>query len=328
MTDVTASTPDKCSHQWTKIEDIYQCNECGDTCAVCNACSGPTRSALLVCQSCLDRCDEVLTDITAALSHWEPAPRTAIRAIRYDQDRRGGNVDHVPLDTSDTPPDIEAVLWDWVAMWTELSGDAKNVEAVEYLRGHHLWAAHNAEQAAWDDYRREMGQLRHRARRMAGLLPQRQAGACIYCGDDVVRDWADDQWRPRKDGLSDNLRCTGCRTEWEDRNHWRFANRHTILALPQTHPERLVTGEDARTIFPEVPAATWRSWAHRDAKRGEALTRWAERLGEGYVGPEPEPQRMPIRSWDRRGRPTYRLADLTAHVEVRASDKRPGRRAC
>lgn len=317
-----------CAHYWTPTDDGHQCEQCGDTCAACNVCSGPTGTALLACQRCLDRCSEVLDGITAALEHYEPPSPSPVPAVRYDRDRRGGNDDHVPLRLVDTPAEIEAVLLDWVAMWTDLSGQAENVAPVDYLRGRHLWAAHNAETAAWDDYRREMRQLRHRARRMAGLLPQRQAGSCIYCGGDVVRDWADEHWRPRADGLSDDLRCTACRTEWEDVQHWRYANRHTILALPETHPEQLVTAADARAIFPEVPAATWRSWRHRDARRAEVQQRHRDYLASGAIGPEPEPERMPVRSWDTRGRPLYRLADLTAHVDARADETRPGRKAC
>lgn len=318
---------DKCRHIWVAVDDQHQCEQCGDTCATCNVCKRASGSALLVCDRCLEQCARVLTDIEDALSHWQHQPRSVVQAIRYDQDRRGGNADHVPLTLTDNPADIEAVLRDWAEMWADLSGSAKNVGPVEYLRGHHMWAAHNAEGSGWDDYRREMRQLRHRARRMAGLLPQRQAGMCIYCGDDVVRDWADEKWQPRSDGLSDELRCTGCRTQWEDRERWQFANRHTILALPQTHPDRLITRDDARMVFPEVPPATWRWWVMRDAKRGEALLRYAEMIATGRLGPEPEPERMPVQSWDQRGRPLYRLADLTAHVEARASETRRGPKA-
>lgn len=326
---------DQCHHEWVTDLALCEksptniCSQCGQTCPSCNVCGGPTASSLLACQRCLDSLDAVLVGITEALSHWQQEPSSTVRAIRYDSDRRGGNVDHVPLKMGDGPSEIRAVLADWVAMWSELSGsrDAA-VDDVDYLRGRHLWAAHNADLAAWDDYRREMRHLRHRARRVAGLLPQRQAGACIYCGGDVVRDWADEHWRPRADGLSDDLRCTSCRIQWEDVQHWRYANRHTILALPDTHPGLLVTAEAARTIFPEVPAATWRSWAHRDAPRAEARRRHAEYVEGGRIGPEPEPEQMAVRSWDRRGRPLYLLSDLTALVVARADDTRAGRKAC
>ena len=324
---------EKCHHEWIDEREMcdpapkFMCTQCGDTCGPCNVCSGPTGSALLVCDRCLERESEVLADIEGALSHWQHQPRSTVKAIRYDTDRRGGEVDHVPLDTTDGPWDIEAVLSDWAAMWRDLSGSDKNLAPVGYLRGHLMWAAHNAERSGWDVYRTEMRQLRHRARRIAGLLPQRQAGMCIYCGGTVVRDWADEKWQPRRKGLSDEFRCTDCRTQWEDRERWQFANRNTILALPLTHPERLVTREDARMIFPAVPPATWRKWVQRDAERGEALLRYAEYCQGGRFGPPPDSEKMPTQGFNHRGLALYRLGDLTAHVEAWLSDARVNRRA-
>lgn len=314
-------------HTWTPDGDQHACTECEATCTTCHTCHGPTGSSLLVCQRCLDQEGQVLADIENALSHYQPPSPSPIPAIRYDRDRRGGNVDHVPIDTRDTPSEILSVLADWAEMWTDVSGDARSASVVEYLRGHLLWAAHQPERSAWPDYRREARQLRHRARRIAGLLPKRQAGTCIYCAGDVVRDWADERWQPRPDGLSDELRCTDCRTEWEGLPHWRYANLHTIRSLPDTRPDHLVTREHARTIFPEVPPATWRYWVRRDAQRAEAVARWQEQLAAGFIGPEPEPERMPVRSWDLRGQELYRLGDLTAHVEARAADNRRGPKA-
>lgn len=320
-----------CRHEW--IEDSalcelpsFMCTECGQTCPACNTCNGPTGSSLLTCQRCLDREKAMLDDIEDALSHWQPPSRSIVPAIRYDRDRRGGNEPDIPVHSDESPADIEAVLWDWVAMWSDLSGSVSQVGAYDYLRGHLIWASHHEELSGWHDYRREMRLLRHRARRLAGLLPQRQDGRCIYCGGDVVRDWADDQWQPRMEGLTDELRCTDCRTEWDDLEHWRFANRHTIRLLPLTHPERLVTREDVRSIWPEVPAATWRKWVERDARRGEALMRYADYCQGGRFGPSPEPERMPTQGFNHRGQPLYRIADLQAHVTSWAADPRVARK--
>lgn len=325
---------EKCHHEWIADDTqlceprAFMCTQCGERCPGCNVCGGPTNSSLLACQRCLDREAQVLTDIEDALSHWEPSSRSAVKPTRYDRDtihRSSSRETPAPVDES--PADIEAVLLDWVALWTEVSRDPQNLGPADYLRGHLLYAAHNAERAAWDDYRDEMRQLRHRARRMAGLLPQRQAGLCIYCGGTVVRDWADEKWQPRRKGLSDEFRCTDCRTQWEDRERWQFANRNTILALPLTHPERLVTREDARMIFPAVPPATWRKWVQRDAERGEALLRYAEYCQGGRFGPPPKPEKMPTQGFNHRGLALYRLGDLTAHVEAWLSDARVNRRA-
>lgn len=317
------------AHRWSRDneEDTYRCEDCLATSPACVTCHRATGTALLICQPCLDAADRVLVGITDALSHYQEPQRSIVPAIRYDQDRRGGGESRLPVDTSMKPEHIEEVLLSWVAMWTELSDDPRNVEPTEYLRGHHIWAAHHAEESAWADYLREMRQLRHQARRLAGLLPQRQEGRCIYCGGDVVRDWADLEWQPREDGLSDELRCTSCRTTWPGEAHWRLANLHTIRGLPVTAPDALVTREQASAIWPDVPSATWRAWVHRDAKRAEACRTWQERLAAGYVGPEPEPERMPVQSWDVRGAALYRLDDLTRHVAARSTDSRVARRA-
>lgn len=321
-------------HEWSAEESEegrpprHACVSCGETCPACNVCGGPTGNALLACQRCLDREDEVLAGIGDALDLYQPQPRSAISPVRYDRDRVHANStgSGEGQAAEDSPDEVRAHLMEWVTAWSDLSRDPQQVGPIEYLRGHLLWAAHN-EASGWPDFRREMRQLRHRARRLAGLLPQRQEGSCIYCGADVVRDWADERWQPRPDGLSDELRCVRCRTTWGGVGAWRFANLHTIRQLPDTNPEVLVTREQARSIWPEVPAATWRDWVRRDAARAERCLVWQERLAAGYIGPEPEPERMPVRSWDVRGLGLYRLADLTRHVEAWASDARVMRRA-
>lgn len=317
-------TVTKCrSHEWAPAENRHECTQCDAWCATCNVCARPTDTSLLVCQGCLDREAQVLTDIETALSHYQEQPRSVIPAIRYDKDYTHANGkgassgDHVPLDLTEGPESVHGVMWDWVAAWTERSGDAQNLDAADYLRGHLMWAAHNAEAAGWDAYRSEMRTLRHTARRIAGLLPQRQEGRCIYCGSDVVRDWADEKGKPRMSGLSDEVRCTRCHMAWESPQHWRLANLHTIRELPSTTPEALVTRDDVKQIWPNVPAATWRTWVHRDTKRAEAREAWERMLDQGYEGPLPEPPRMPIQGWDTRGRALYRLADLTLHVDAR-----------
>ena len=65
-------------------------------------------------------------------------------------------------------------------------------------------------------------------------------------------------------------------------------------------PDALVTLEEARLIWREVPAATWRKWAERE--------------------------RIEPNSWNERGTPVYRVRDLAAVVEQRSREPRGGNR--
>ncbi len=314
MTDARTEHP----HEWTLTDDTWACAECEETCATCVVTDlkrgqHPTGSALLICDNCLDYERRVLDQVADALGHWRYERRSLIPAIRYDRDR----ADMAPPDDDAPPPafahplDVVEVLWSWADAWAEGLNIEPLTTPTETIKAGLMWAAHNADDSAWDDYREEVRKLRHHARRLAGLLPKRQNGPCVHCGGSVVQDWADEKWQPRPDGLSDLLRCTGCGLTWNDRHAWAFTNRHTLRLLPDLTPDNLVTMEDAWLIFPDVPKATWRKWNQRDRERAEAG----------------EDQRMPPRGWDERGRPLYRVGDLDALANRRTDDTRDGPKA-
>ena len=214
------------------------------------------------------------------------------------------------------------------------------MSTIDRLKGFHVWAAHNPEASDWRAYLKAMRSLRASARRIAGLLPERIAEPCVMCGGDVVQDWSDGDWMPLETGLSDTVRCTRCGTTWGDRLHWHFTMRNHIVELPAEHPDALVTIEQARMIWPDVPAATWRSWAKRWRDEGDDLIErarhwWELRLAHlsgqwpawappRWVGPGEPPN---LAGWmpqmgARDGVATYRVGDLYALVMRREGEVR------
>lgn len=293
-------------HEWTPTtdHDTWQCTDCTETTPTCTITdhprkgAHPTGNANLICTPCLDHEHRVLDDIADALGHWQHQPRSLVPAIRYDRDRTeqaGHDNGHDDAQVNH-PADILTVLWSWAGMWAEHTGDNTAAPVLDTLKARTLWAAHNPTNAAWEDYRTEMRQLRHHARRLAHLLPQRQNGPCVHCGGTIVRDWADKDFQPLPTGLSDAHRCTGCGITWGDRSWWMTVNRTTLQALPEVRPEQYVTLEDAWIIFPDVPKPTWRKWKER-----------------GH---------MIERRRDERGRSMYHVGDLAALAARRVSDTR------
>lgn len=318
------------THIWTAPDDrgTWTCAEClesSPTCIVQKPSDEPDEGhptgipAQHICDGCLRHEQGVLDDIADALGHWQHQPRSLVPAIRYDRDRTTGTRTENNRPAVNTPADIIDVLWDWLDMWVSSRNEQPTESNVlSQLKRYLLWAANNPQTSVWDDYRTEMRQLRHTARRVSGLLPARQTGPCVHCGGTIVRDWATDKWQPRIDirpehnGLSDAHRCTGCGLTWGDRDKWMFTNRHTLRLAPEFAPDTLVTIDDARRhIWPDVPASTWRTWRERDEQRGE----------------DGEHRSMPERGRDVRGHALYRVSDLANLVARRADTTRAGRRA-
>lgn len=315
-------------HEWThRPEGIeteqWACAECeavSASCIVTDAKRGlhPTTTALLICNGCLDYEGRVIDELARALSHYHQPTPSYIGAIRYDREQIKGSRTEAGRTHAEALRDIAEVAASWAENWAEAQGhEPPKRWPLDYLRTHLMWAAHNAGASGWDAYREEIRILRHNARGLAGLLPQRQAGPCPHCGAEpgsVVRRWAYRDWEPRGNGLADEVECLGCSMTWPTRAHFDRVNRSTIAALPQSHPDAWVTLDEARTsVFKaeQIPAATWRSWLLRDHERAEAG----------------EPRQMPERGHDERGRALYRLGDLRALVARRADDTRRGRRA-
>ena len=336
------------THEWTRVEGgtgicEWACTECSETSATCGTCKRASGTSLLLCTSCEREAGRVLDDIADALSHYETPPRSPIGSPG-DMRLAPGFGETTGIQT---PADIEGRMLGWVARWTEYAG-ASNESASDYLRGRHMWAAHHPEESRWLAYLSDMRRLRHRARGVAGLLPKRHPEPCVHCGGQVVQDWADRWWKPLETGLSDVVRCVGCGMTWGDRAHWLFSTRQHIVDVPAMHPDSLVTLAQARMIWPEVPAGTWRQWIARDRQAWEqsvvgAVTWWQARqaretgdweaweaagwtLGMLIEAP-PLAQRMMPERGHRRGVTLYRVGDLLALVERWADEARPGRRA-
>jgi hypothetical protein len=326
-------------HEWVKAERDWACAECGETSATCGTCHRASGSSLLLCRSCEREAARVLDDTRAALKHYATAtsPASLIRSpMAYSLVPQGPSSGAAIL----SPRDVEAEWWGWVARWTELVGDPSNVDARDYLKAHHMWAAHNPERSDWHAYLHAMRGLRHAARRIAGLLPQRLAEPCVYCGGDVVQDWADERWDPLTGGLSDVVRCTSCGMTWNDRSHWGRATRQHLVEMPAEHPDAWVTLDQARLIFPDVPVRTMRSWARRDREAWESAVgaaqdwwrarcayqdaeTWAAWVAVGWITPGPVPTLPQRQLVELDGR--FRVGDLHALAVRRAEEGRPGR---
>ena len=295
--------------EWTPTPDGFACAECDATTPQCineKARGGPhpTRTNNLICDPCLQVETWVLDDIAAALEWWDP--RDAYRRkspMAFDLTRATGT-SHNRLRT---PDDVRAELIRWATIWASHSGGSNGETAAEFLTSRHLWAAHNPDTSRWHDYRREVRKLRHAARAIAGLTPDRHPEACMHCGGRIVQDRSDHEWQPLEHGLADTIRCTGCSLTWNDRAAFQRNVRHHIWALPHDHPDELVTVDQAAAIYPDVPRGTFRRWLHYDRK---------QKLRE-----------LPERDWTARGEPLYRLADFHAKVLERTRGGRRGKPA-
>ncbi|MCV2395939.1 hypothetical protein OEB99_16610 [Actinotalea sp. M2MS4P-6] len=339
-------TDDRHEHEWTRAKGAdgiraWACNDCDETCATCTTCGGPSGTTLLLCRPCERHAARVLDDITHALGYYRTDPRSLISSPGNMRLAPGGT----PPGGITRPADVREQLWGWVARWTEHTGPS-NASAIDYLKAHHIWAAHNPDDSGWPAYLKDAKRLRTAARRIAGLLPQFHPEPCVHCGGPVVQDWSDPDWKPLPRGLSDTVRCLGCGMTWADRAQWRFSTRQHIVELPGVRPDSLVTLAQARMVWPDVPAGTLRQWAKRARDEwadavGMVRTWWAARCDFG--GPEwvewaragwtedmlddaPDlPAVLMRQRGTRRGEPTYRVGDVHALVERWADERRAGR---
>lgn len=287
-------------HTWQRAEGGYACEECTATCEACIECARWTDSSLLICQRCIERTRQLLDDIEVAISLYSPSPPSAVPAIRYDKDRISGSFgdDFDPNHWSWS--ELGEVITGWADMWAEAAGKERTTQPLEFMRGHILWAAHN-EDSDWHQWRAEMRRALHTAKRDAGLLPKRMPAPCVHCGGLAVQTWANDL-KPHPDGLSDEVTCLGCGLLWSSEAQYRWLSKTHLQNLPEVRPDALVTLDEARLVWPDVPAKTWATWANR-----------AEL---------PDPA-----GWDERGRSQWRVCDLEPLIDRRVDTARRGRRA-
>lgn len=314
-------------HEWTENPhplgtiDAWMCAECAETSATCaverwdrgrgEMVSHPTGTASSLCDTCADRERYVLEDIRAALGHTLYAQGSGqLAAVRYDRVIvSGSGLNDAPRVTAG---DIVVLLHQWADLW--ITGAASSGvtippgrDPLDTIRTGMVWAAHNRVPSQWDGYREGIRVIRSQARGVAGLRPRRENSPCPHCGGVVVRDWADRRWEPRPDGLSTTVRCTNrdCALSW-DLAGWDRVKRHHLQVLPEVVPDQLITQDDARLVWKDIPRETVSSWIRRD----EML---------------PDDERvLPVRGWDERGRPLYRVGDLAAMADRRADPARRG----
>ena len=340
----------------------WSCSECGASepgCALCGRLLW--HGERVTCGRCIRGAAQLLADIERLYRELPDAIKT-ITGIDYDRTGpasahdvilpggdalailAGGTASTVTADArgnrhpedqhESDPPSAAAVVSEMEDAWRRARGDAAapygpSVRlATSYLRDHNSWAA--SFYPAYPDDVAALRALHSRMSHTAGVadVPELERTPCVFCGGDVVRFWRD---RTPTDpgGLSEVRKCTGCDMAWGDGESLAFVNREHLRAMPDTHPEALVTERQAASIFAgELGKDTIRVWLHRDRSRRrkyeEALEEWEEhvaQLGDGEERP-PAPteyvRRLPERGRDVLGQTVYRLADITAMA-------RPGR---
>jgi len=292
-------------HFWQPTDEPgrYACTDCEETCAECIECLRWTGNSLLICERCVRRVRGLIDDIETAMALYCPPMPSLIPPIRYDRDQitgsRGSDFDPKRWTYHDLPDILEG----WADAWADASGMPRTIGAADYLRGHVLWAAHNRDVSDWDQWLTEMRRILSTAKREAGILPKRLPTPCVHCGGVAVQTWADKDLTPHADGLSDEVTCLGCHLTWRSAAQYAQVSKDHLVSLPEDRPDAIVTIEQAATVWPEVPAKTWATWANR-----------AEL---------PDPA-----AWDVRGRAQYRVGDLDVLVQRRTDATRRGRRAC
>ena len=289
-------------HYWTPTDDgRYACTDCAETCAECIECLRWTGNSLLICERCVRRVRGLIDDIETAMALYCPPMPSLIPPIRYDRDQitgsRGSDFDPKRWTYHDLPDILEG----WADAWADASGMPRTIGAADYLRGHVLWAAHH-EGSDWEQWMAEMRRILSTAKREAGILPKRLPTPCVHCGGVAVQTWANKRLMPHADGLSDEVTCTGCGLTWRSVGHYAQVSKEHLHRLPEDRPDALVTMDDVSSVWPDIPAKTWRTWFDR--------------------GEIPD-----AASWDVRGRPQYRVGDLHALAQRRVDVTRRGRRA-
>jgi hypothetical protein len=274
---------DQHQHDWQPTEPHdtdashpgYECTECPATTTACTECGRPMTTTLLVCDPCLEHAKRPVADVARWMTeHTYGVNLVTLRAVRYDRDKITSTTDDARLpfgldqiiaDPEDTrigalkhPDDAVRILHDWASAWADHRDETTSNDPLGYLLDHTLWAIQNKDHSGWDQYAHETRQVRATVRRLLGIAPVPEPVPCVHCGGRIVRDWTDDS------GLADLRRCTGCHLEWPDATWLAHTNAQVLHALPTTHPDTLITTEQARRIYPQLHPATLRKWIQRE----------------------------------------------------------------
>jgi len=339
--NTTPPDPAQHRHEWDEIINPdsavrqFVCFACEGVTTGCIECERPLTTALAICDRCLIRARKIITDIVEAIDTvpFHHAEIMGLRAVRYDRVlvSSSGNTDLLPFGLDQVYDDVDPTrqtnlgisvardpqtavdtLQAWAEAWADTRGDPYP-SWQSYLPSHTLWAAQNVADSQWATYLDEARQVRSTVRRLLGINPEKQASSCVHCGGTVVQDWT-------KTGLGDELRCTQCSMTWGGRASLDDAVLHTARALPDTHPETLVTLAEAKAAYRgRIRPNLLGLWIHRDAKDQEtyaaAVARAVEDGNDPAMVEHPMP-RLAVRGHNAHGAALYRLGDVDARTSA------------
>jgi len=283
------------THDWAPTDTGYDCTGCDETRPACNTCTRVLHTHNLACERCITHARRTLEDIREAAAT-PYAYQLGIKAIRYDKDRTtGGGEDilgtnpakddielaqHIAAKTNTSvlsilrdPPNVIEPLLDWADNWAERRDETRPDNVFDYLSSRIIWAVNNPDKSAWYDYRTEASTIRARIRNLVGLSHRAESVPCVHCGGKIIQ-------KNGTHGLEDHLECTGCGLIWGNREQLNWVNMTYYRDLPNTHPDALVTTEDARRILPDLKRNTLNQWISRGIipnqgsnRRGQTLYR-------------------------------------------------------
>lgn len=214
---------------------------------------------------------------------WRLLPTTPIEpisAIRYDKDP-------APTATSRFPFPVDTVETDgargvetttgadtWIELWASWLSWATNTptgktDGAWLLKTLQESKALNplpsgeeettqAFLSEWDLFTQELSRLWWRLATLTGHAPKRRS-LCPRC----KTGWL--QSAPGRDGYSDQAACTNptCQTTLDYSDDEIRASQRAVLRDPNIDPNLFLTVEAVKTIWPQLKAATLRSWARR-----------------------------------------------------------------
>lgn len=322
-------------HDWRPDDPdqptAYTCADCPATAHPCRTCPRPLEHATTrTCDRCISNARNCVRDIRD-LYHRLPDVVAAIgglHAIRYDRGGTGkgtgtdttiiggdalvmaapGALGPVRIDPAlyaieaKDPAPVLTVLAGWEDAWRaeqhHRAAERTSVAAAaEYLVVHAAWAAQHSD--TWEEFVEETRALRWRLRILTGddRRPVKAGVPCPYCSGTIVQHWT-------TDGLSDVRRCDTCGLTWASEAHFRMALREAHQALPHTHPDALVTIDDAKRIY--KPRGV----------RPNLLDLWVHR---GTITPVLDDEGRARR--DERGALLYRLGDIDARLGANRTEE-------
>jgi len=323
----------QCRHSWVWAPDQpgprirFVCEWCPEEAPQCRHCTRVVSGNLAVCRACVTYAHRVVDGITEALGQI-PDPHATIlglaptggaigssaqdrEALPFGLDAVFDDPDVTGLNGVRTPRGLLHVLVEIAEDWLEHRAgvrdraglvpgkedvdvdDVAPGQALGLVRALLLWALQT--HPAWLEQLQALEAVRAHARHLAGLNPLVEPVPCVYCHGNIVRRWT-------VHGLDDEHVCTRCGRTWPNAAAYWFVARQALHSLAVTHPDSLVTIEEARRVLPAVRAGTIRVVLHRDQRR------------------DPEARRLPERGRDVRGNVLYRLGDIAAL----ARDDTPG----